>query len=237
MKMRDLEARTGVHREMIRIYLQHKLIPEPDRPRRNVADYDEKHVEAIVAIRQLQRDSRLTLAQIGALMNGDAAHGRVGASALDKLEQLVVHRSGGGGAPVAIAALLERYPHAQDDAQILARIGVIDVIETAQGDMLSLSHAQIVRIWGEMRKAGFDGHLDYTPEVVAFYIEAADFVGRNEAASFLQRIDGRIGVDEAADMVDRALPLMLEFFGLLRQQAFFRHFDAIRANPAGSARP
>jgi DNA-binding transcriptional MerR regulator len=96
MKMRELEIRTGVHRETIRVYLRHRLIPEPDRPCRNVADYDEKHVSAIIAIRQLQQESRLTLAQIGALMDGEGAKCQVGASALDKLEQLVAHRIRGG---------------------------------------------------------------------------------------------------------------------------------------------
>jgi DNA-binding transcriptional MerR regulator len=228
MKMRDLETRTGVHRETIRVYLRHKLIPEPDRPHRNVADYNEKHVSAILAIRQLQQDNRLTLTQIGALMDGEAAQGRVGASTLDKLEQLVAHRSGIDGPPVAIAALLEHYPQAEEDARALARIGILDIIATPGGDMLSLSSAQFVRIWGDMRKSGFDGHLDYTPEILGFYLDAADFVGRWEATTFLQRIDGRVDVVEAASMVERALPLMLDFFGLLRQQAFFRHFDAIR---------
>lgn len=231
MKMRDLETRTGVHRETIRVYLRHGLIPEPDRPHRNVADYSEKHVSAIITIRQLQQESRLTLAQIGALMDGNGAQATVGASALDKLEQLVAHRSGADGPPVSIASLLDHYHHAEEDARTLARIGILAIIETEQGDMLSLSSAQIVRIWGEMRKAGFDGNLDYTPDILGFYIEAADFVGRWEATTFLQRIAGRIGVDEAAGMVEKALPLMLDFFGLLRQQAFFRHFDAIRNSP------
>jgi DNA-binding transcriptional MerR regulator len=234
MKMRDLEARTGVHRETIRVYLRHKLIPEPERPRRNVADYTQAHVSAIIAIRQLQQDSRLTLPQISALMAGDAAQGRVGASAFDKLEQLVAHRAGADGPPVAISALLDQYPHAQEDARTLDRIGILKIIETEGGDMLTLSAAQMVRIWGRMRQAGFDQHLDYTPDILGFYIQAADFVGRWEATTFLERTQGRIEVEEAATMVERALPLMLDFFGLLRQQAFFRHFDAIcgaRAQP------
>ncbi|WP_241127491.1 MerR family transcriptional regulator [Novosphingobium terrae] len=228
MKMRDLEARTGVNRETIRVYLRHKLIPEPDRPCRNVADYSETHVQAILAIRQLQQESRLTLPQISAMMAGGAAQGPVGASAFDKLEQLVAHRAGADGPPVAIASLLDEYPHAEEDARILASIGILRIIETAGGDMLTLSAAQMVRIWGRMRQAGFDQHLDYAPDILGFYIEAADFVGRWEATTFLQRTQGRIEVEEAATMVERALPLMLDFFGLLRQQAFFRHFDTLR---------
>src|SRR3546814_14871113 len=64
VKMRDLEKRTGVHRETVRVYFRHGLLPEPQRPAPNVADYGEEHVQAILAVRKLQRDDGLTLPQI-----------------------------------------------------------------------------------------------------------------------------------------------------------------------------
>lgn len=108
MKMRELEERTGVHREMIRVYLRERLIPEPARPRKTVVDYGEEHVQAILAVRRLQRENRLTLAQIKAIIGGEGTEGRVEASAFDQLEQLVAHRVGADGPPVTIASLLER---------------------------------------------------------------------------------------------------------------------------------
>ncbi len=228
MKMRELEERTGVHREVIRVYLREGLIPQPERPRRTVAVYGEEHVQAIAAIKRLQRESRLTLGQIKSLIAGEGAEARIEASAFDQLEQLVAHRSSTEDAPVPIAALAERYPHAAEDARTLARIGILEILPGDDGDALSISAAQLVRIWGEMRKHGFDAQLDYSPEILGFYTEAADFVGRWEATTFLERTDGRINVAEAAAMVEHALPLMLDFFGLLRQRAFFRHVEALR---------
>ncbi len=231
MKMRALEERTGVHREVIRVYLREGLIPQPERPRRTVAVYGEEHVQAIAAIKRLQRESRLTLGQIKSLIAGEGADARVDASAFDQLEQLVAHRSGNDDPPVSIATLVERYPHAEEDARTLARVGLLDILSGDGGDSLSISSAQLVRIWGEMRQHGFDEHLAYSPDVLSFYIEAADFVGRREATSFLERTDGKIDAAKAASMIEHALPLMLDFFGLLRQRAFFRHFDAIRKRP------
>ena len=34
MKMKELEARTGVGREAIRFYIREGLLPEPERPKR-----------------------------------------------------------------------------------------------------------------------------------------------------------------------------------------------------------
>ncbi|WP_217894974.1 hypothetical protein [Sphingobium sp. Z007] len=42
-------------------------------------------------------------------------------------------------------------------------------------------------------------------------------------------MDGHIAVDDAATMVEHALPLMLDFFGPLRQRAFIPHVHSIRA--------
>ncbi|MGK2909010.1 MAG: MerR family transcriptional regulator [Sphingobium sp.] len=242
MKMRELEDRTGVHRETIRVYLREGLIPQPARPRKTVADYGDEHVQAIVAVRRLQRENRLTLAQIKAIIGGEGTEGRVEASAFDQLEQLVAHRVGVDGPPVTIASLLERYPHAADDARALAKIGILDIIETEQGHALSITCAQLVRIWGDMRKAGFDERLNFQPQMLGHYIEAADFLGRWEATTFMERVNGHIDVGHAASLLEHALPLMLDFFGLMRQRAFFRHVEAIRAGketdrPDGTLNP
>ena len=37
LKMKDLERTTGVGREAIRFYIREGLLPEPERPSRNVA--------------------------------------------------------------------------------------------------------------------------------------------------------------------------------------------------------
>ncbi len=44
MKMQDLERATGVGRETIRFYIREGLLPQPTRPSRNVAWYDESFV-------------------------------------------------------------------------------------------------------------------------------------------------------------------------------------------------
>ena len=54
MKMRELEERTGVHRETIRVYLRYERVPPPVRPRKTTADYGEEHVKAIIVVRRLQ---------------------------------------------------------------------------------------------------------------------------------------------------------------------------------------
>lgn len=54
MKMQDLERATGVGRETIRFYIREGLLPQPERPNRNVAWYDEAFVARVGLIKELQ---------------------------------------------------------------------------------------------------------------------------------------------------------------------------------------
>lgn len=227
MKMRNLETRTGVNRETIRVLFRNGLLPEPSRPARNVADYNETHVRAILAIRELQRESRMTLPQIKAALDGEAPRTRVEAGAFQHLEQLLAMRVGYEEQRlVTIASLADRNPHVESDAQVFDSLGLVSVIEDAGKRHLSLTDARLVEIWGRMRAAGFVEGTGFPPDILAYYRHASEYVAANEAMLFLDRTEGRIDEDEAATMLQLALPLMLDFFGLLRLKAFMRNLHA-----------
>ncbi len=223
MKMRDLETRTGVNRETIRVYFREGLLPDPSRPARNVADYGDEHVRAISAIRKLQRESGMTLPQIKATLNG--AHGGrpLGAASLPHLEELVASRVGVKRGMVSLEMLLEQNPKAESDARALHRIGIIELKVTKSGPKLSITDANLVGIWGRMRQVGFDEERGFPPEILDYYIKAAEYVAGNEAKLFLERVEGRIDEHEAANMLEFALPAMLDFFGIIRQKIFLRN--------------
>ncbi len=224
MKMRDLEAKTGVNRETIRVYFRKGLLPEPDRPARNVADYNEEHVRAINAVRKLQRDTGMTLKQIKAVLDGaPSSSSRLAASAFPHLEQLVASRVGFQNRLVPLTSMIAQNPHAEKDAHALDRIGAIELVDRDGKPMLSITDAGLVRLWGQMRERGFDEDKGFPPEILDYYIEAAEIVAGNEARLFLERVEGRIDENEAAQMLEFALPTMLEFFGLLRLKIFLRN--------------
>ena len=223
MKMRDLESRTGVNRETIRVFLRHGLIPQPSRPKPNVADYDERHIRAILAVRDLQRNSTLTLKQIGETLQGEQSEHRVEASAFQHLEALVATRVGIDVQPVLISSLAKAFPDAPSDAERLASVGIIDILDSPGGPALSITDTRLVTIWSEMRGAGFTEATGFVPEMLTFYLEPAEAIASREAASFLERTEGKISDEEAAAMLQLALRVMLDFFGLIRMKRFMSH--------------
>ena len=80
-----------------------------------------------------------------------------------------------------------------------------------------------------MRQVGFIEQIGFSPDILSYYQIASEYVAANEARLFLERVAGRIDEESAAAMLQSALPLMLDFFGLLRQKAFMRFIhDATR---------
>ena len=71
--MKELEARTGVNREAIRFYIREGLLPEPDKPRRNVAHYSDVHVERTKLIKKLQDTHYLPLKMVKSVLNSPEA--------------------------------------------------------------------------------------------------------------------------------------------------------------------
>ncbi|OHT18250.1 MerR family transcriptional regulator [Edaphosphingomonas haloaromaticamans] len=227
MKMRELEERTGVNREVIRIMLREGLLPEPRRSSRNAADYDEAHVRGIAAIRRLQQSTRLTFKEIKAAMAGN---GGTPASAYANLEELLVSRFGLENIQsIPISSLVARYPNAERDARAFAEMGMLSIVDQEGGESLSLTDARLVEIWGQIREAGFVEERGFPPENIAFYRDAARMVAKNEARIFFQNSHEKIDDEKSASMLHIALPLMLDFFALLRMKAFMNDLHSFVA--------
>jgi DNA-binding transcriptional MerR regulator len=224
--MRELEQRTGVHRETIRVYLREGLLPEPRRSARNVADYDEEHVRAILTVRRLQSGQRLSLSRIRRALDGDPSAVPPDADVLRQLGDLVDANLGQDDKLVPLSALRERNPMAESDARQLRAIGAVRLHRRAGRIMLSHVDAQLVALWGDMRAGGFTEEYGFDPSVVQMHVEAASQLARREVKTFLARLSTGERGAPASEMVDTALSTMLAFFGLLRTRAVLEELRA-----------
>ncbi|MCC6919379.1 MAG: MerR family transcriptional regulator [Alphaproteobacteria bacterium] len=228
MKMRDLERDTGVNRETIRVYLREGLLPPPDRPHRNVADYGAAHADGIRAIQRLQKEQGLTLKQIGALLANGAAGAPVRPGAFPHIERLVGARLDQYDAFVPLDSVLPRNPEARCDATALQKIGAIRLAGSGRGAALSRADAELVGIWGDMRAAGFTEAQGFAPSILGFYVEAAGALARTEVERFLSIVSGRLDEPAAAEMAFEAINRMLQFFGVLRAKAVLKELGRER---------
>lgn len=219
MKMRELERRTGVSRQMVQFYLAHGLLPEPVRPKANVAEYSEEHVHAIETIRRLQTEGRLKIQEIKQALAGGAAASPGEVAVLPHLDRLFALRAGVDTQLVPLESIGSRNPKAKADARVLQQIGAIE-IETHDGQAhVSRMDAQIVGIWGDMRAAGFTEESGFDPHIVTMYLKAAREIAAAEIDIFASRVDPGLPVERRAAMAETASKLMLSVFTVLRMKA------------------
>ncbi|RME98104.1 MAG: MerR family transcriptional regulator, partial [Alphaproteobacteria bacterium] len=203
MKMKELEARTGVGREAIRYYIREGLLPEPERPKRNVARYGDEHVIRIKAIKRLQEERYLPLAVIKALLNSDEAIPEAQQSAFPHLDRLLMARID-AGAPadmVSLDSLIAETGISQEQVADLERIGMIRVSD----GMLNPRDAAIARTCAELEAVGFDRAHGFNPDTGKFYAEFIDWLTSQEIRLFFHNLADKMDEPEAVLAAERGV--------------------------------
>ena len=224
MKIRELEKRTGVRRETIRVYFRNGLLPEPARPKPNVADYGEEHVQSILTIRRLQSEQRLSLEEIKQALNGHAAAIPGDAATLRHLDELVAARLGADKSLVPLSTLAQRNPKYEIDAKALKKVGAIELVRRDGEYYVSRVDAQLVGIWGDMRGAGFTEELGFNAELASIYVGRADDLAHAEITAFLERVT-EFPQEKKAEWAQAGLTFMMSLFSILRMKAALKTFQ------------
>lgn len=219
MKMKQLEERTGLGREAIRYYIRQGLLPEPEKPGPNVANYSEDHVERIGLIRKLKDERFLPLGVIKTILDNPALEqGNI--PNLVGLEFLLAARLGiTGSEDQTIEALVASTSLELHELEDLANEGLVDIIETSDGRGLSGQDAQIARIWGQIKDAGFDPVEGYDAHDMRRYADAADTLADEEVKFFYERTSSTRTTDEAAALAERGIALVEQMFSILHAKA------------------
>jgi DNA-binding transcriptional MerR regulator len=214
MKMQELEARTGVGRETIRYYIRLGLLPEPERPKPNVAIYGEDHVRRVEAVKRLQQERYLPLAFIKTLLERPGG-GEI--EALPGLETELAVRIGlaaAGITPLAeVAALTGLEAH---DLTVMVRDGVVRPAADGGLDGLNLA---ICRLWGQAKAAGFTPDNGWFPEDLNVYPATIEPMARREVERFYTRVSGGMDVDQAAALGQVGIQAINELIALIRTRA------------------
>lgn len=212
MKMRELEKASGVGRETIRYYLGLGLLPEPHRPKPNVADYDEEHVRRLAVIKRLQQERYLPLSFIKTLLDRPSGGELTAFPQLDAaLAQGLGLASLEAATPIAEAA--EQCGISLEDLEILARDRVIR--PDAEG-RLSAYDLAIVQTWARARAAGFDPANGFFAEDLKLYADTIETMSRIEVERFYTRLAGGVTPEEVARLGQAGIEIFGEMLLRLR---------------------
>ena len=215
LKMRDLERATGVGREAIRFYIREGLLPEPERPRRNVAHYSDDHVVRIRAIKRLQEEERLPLAEIrDVLVEGDAeaiAEGR-GPELSRIMGELL------GARTTVERTLAEVVADGVTEAEVraLAERGVVTLRESDRLDDLD---ARLCVLWGKANALGFAPEHGFDAAFMRGMQDHVEAIARLQIDRFMGELGLAGGGEDAARRGAEGLLVSRDVLALMQLRA------------------
>lgn len=224
LKMKDLERATGVGRESIRYYIREGLLPEPERPGRNVAFYDESFVERIRLIKELQQQRYLPLQVIKAVVGGDAPPSRSEVATLEALEGKLLPAGDVdlAGKRERLSVLAKRTGLPVEEIQVLATVEAIEIVRRGGDKWVEGAGIRLVELWGRFRAAGFTAERGFPAEQVRLYVDVVNLLAREELRRFTRGLAGRVDDKELARMAEEGIRLGSEVVALLRHVALLR---------------
>ncbi len=228
MKMQDLERATGVGRETIRFYIREGLLPQPERPGRNVAWYDESFVERIALIKELQQKRFLPLQVIKAIVGNDAEPPRDEVKALIELDGKLFPAVEGATVMPAerLTDVARRTGLKGAEIRQLAETGLVDV-ETRDGDQwLDDTAVRIVELWAKIRQAGYTSDLGFEPANMRLYVDFVRWLAREELRNYTHGITGRVDLETSVRMAESGINLINQIIGLFRKATILRYIAA-----------
>lgn len=225
MKMKELEEKSGIGRETIRYYIREGLLPEPDRPKTNVAIYSEDHLRRLDLIRTLQRERFLPLGVIRKLIEeaGDREPDMV--PGLFGFEIMLADQLGAEStrSPVEVEKLAEDSGMPMEEIHAIADEGIITLSQSPGGKVVvSAQDAGIISNWAKVQALGFSSDKGYGVDYLRKYNVLAEALGDLDVTAFYERLADNVDTDKASAMSAAAIPQSLEVFGHLRIKAILR---------------
>ncbi len=237
-RMKDLCELTGLPRQVIHFYIQQGLVHEGKKTGRNMAYYEESHVERIKLIRKLQHERFLPLKAIKAMLD---EHEETFSPAQRRLMAEVKDRLKGDARPrseppvtMPVAPLLEVTGVCAKDLAEMVELGLLVTTEDAHGATLIASDdAWMIENWGQLRAAGFTRDLGFSPSDLGIFEEAVTTLFKRESEMLANRLS-TLKPERLAGMVEGALPIINAFLTRYHEtkvRTFFATMVAVTEEP------
>ncbi len=224
IKMKELESRTGVGREAIRFYIREGMLPEPEKPKRNVAHYSEMHVKRLRAIRHMQDSREMSLAKIKAVLDSAEFDTLIENESLQGLERLIpALLDGVAPAPERSAGdVLADGDVTEAELSQLVERGVVSPARRQGVDWFDFRDQAILRKWGQLREAGFTCERGYDLELLQRFKDAAEHLAAKEVPQFLAAFGDGISAETAAEIAAEGIESANDIIAQLHIKALIR---------------
>jgi DNA-binding transcriptional MerR regulator len=227
IKMKELEERTGINREAIRFYIREGILPEPEKPKRNVAFYSDIHIKRLLAIKFMQQEREMSLARIKSILASGEFDSHPNPGSLRGLEELLPALVD-GTAPAEdklLSELAEDSGLSINEITDLANAGIIDFNEIEGDRYIGFRDAIILKKWGQAREAGYTEARGYGVEYLKLYQRSMAQLAKLEIEQFFSVFSEELNSDEAASTAARGIEVANDILRQMHTKSLMKSIE------------
>lgn len=227
IKMKELEERTGINREAIRFYIREGILPEPEKPKRNVAFYTEIHIKRLLAIKFMQQEREMSLARIKSILASGEFDSHPNPGSLQGLEELLPALVD-GTAPAEdklLSELAEDSGLSINEIIDLANAGIIDISEMDGDKYIGFRDAIILKKWGQAREAGYTEARGYGLEYLKLYQQSMAQLAKFEIEQFFSVFSEELNSEAAASTAARGIEVANDILRQMHTKSLMKSIE------------
>jgi DNA-binding transcriptional MerR regulator len=210
-RMKDLCEASGLPRQGIHFYIQQGLLPPGRKTGRNMAWYNEEHIERLRLIKKLQHEQFLPLKAIKALFDGDEGvfsprqHAFL-AGVKDRLAESL-KTSDDRSPTLTPEAVAESTGVPAEDVEQAFELGLVGGARKDGELRIAAADAWIFEVFGEIRGLGFTPELGFRVEDMAVYQDAITKLLNEEVRMVFSRLS-ELPPEKVATMIESVVPIL-----------------------------
>jgi DNA-binding transcriptional MerR regulator len=188
LKMKELESRTGVSRESIRFYIREGILPQPEKPLKNVAHYNEDHVLRIRLIKKLQEEKFMPLGRIKALLKSVKFSELATMGNLAEFEFTFSSLVNGDvrSPDTSLDIFVQESNYSHQDLIQMHEMGIIHIKTEKAVEYIDSFDVSVLDKWHQIKTLGFEDKFGYDLNFLLQYVEAARKISIREVDQFFE---------------------------------------------------
>ncbi len=229
LKMKELSEITEVSSGTIRYYIQQGLLPQPHKPHKNMAYYDESYVEKVRLIKDLQQNHFLPLEVIKMVINENGYDLKKAKNWLNQADHISWFES-----------KLEQNdlkPMSKDEILEFSGVDIEDfdaaikynMVKPDKNGLFNKEDIEVALLASEFRKIGLTVERGFTIEFLVLHYEMLEFLARKEVDIFAKNIlNNDLSFDDIYEVAEKAMDIIYKLAPIIHRRFLRKLLDDIR---------
>ena len=229
--MKELSEITEVSSGTIRYYIQQGLLPQPYRPHKNMAYYDESYIDKIKLIKDLQQTHYLPLSVIKMIIEESGYDTTKIKTWLNQSEDYSWFESKMEENGVEHMTKEELMEFSRIDPEDFNAALKYNMLTPDKNGMFDRESIKLAMFASELRRIGLTAERGFVIEFLVLHYEMLEFIARKEIDVFAKSIlNHNMTAEEVQEIAEKALDIAYQLAPIIHRRFLRKFLNEMRMN-------